>query len=95
MIQLKNPNAVIAEDSLHAASTFAPFQKKKRSNENIYILLIELLYAPNGAYLPQLPMKAIPLAESPATASHMIQRNPGKKEKKVVLDISCERESTR
>ena len=54
------------------------FKIKKKSNENIYTV-IELLYAPNGAYLPQLPMKAIPLAESPATASHMIQRNPGKK----------------
>ena len=33
-IQDKNPNAVIAVDSLHAATTFEPFFKKKKSNEN-------------------------------------------------------------
>lgn len=37
MIQHKNPNAVIAEDSLHAATTAEPILKKSNENRLEYI----------------------------------------------------------
>lgn len=75
MTQDKNPNAVMAEASLHAARTPGPYNKKSRMRMG-WKILIELLNALNSEQLPKAAKKAIPLAELPPTASHMIQRNP-------------------
>jgi hypothetical protein len=52
-------------------------------------ILIELLHAPNPAYLLQLPTNSSAFAELPPTAIHMIQRKPDF-EKKVHIGYQCE-----